>query len=334
MKQHTYILYHANCLDGMMSAAIAYKYFEEMATLYVDKDNPYRKSYKALADLTGIPTQIEPVNPEQSYLDKVHFIAVSYQEPVPELIPDSTVYILDFSYPREVLLKLMEDHQKVLVLDHHKSAKEQLSGFANAFFNMDESGATMTWKYFYPDQPVPLAVQMIRDRDLWLWEMPNTKPFTEAVYNLEQMDVKQWQVLFNDTYVFDLINKGQAIVKASENQVARQLKSMYWACLPQHCKDVVPFINSSHLISETCQAMYTNYPEAPYVVMWYQVGDTVKVSLRSRKDTGADVSAVAKVYGGGGHLRASGFSIEAEDWFYDSFYGLLPDQETKWNVYQ
>lgn len=285
----------------MMSAAIAYKYFQELAP-----------------DLN----LIDPTYSVQEYKDRVKYIPVKYQEDPPSMEPNSIVYILDFSYPRETLLDLMEDHDEVWVLDHHESAKKQLSGFNNAFFNLNESGATLTWRYFFPTQPVPYTVQMIKDRDLWQWQLDETRPFTEALYNLFDMNVEEWQRLLvaNATdkkdlgyIVNDLINQGSTLLKASHKQIERQLNNVYWAKLPRH-DDLIPMINSPHLISETCEAMYNKFPEAPYVAMWYCEGEVVKVSLRSSK-TGANVSIVAGMYRGGGHPGAAGFNIPIQQWF-------------------
>ena len=293
----TYVLYHANCLDGMMCAAIAYKYFQELANTLNLKDPTYT---------------------DEQYLDRVQYIPVKYQEDPPVMEPNSIVYILDFSYPRKTLFDLMEEHKEVLILDHHESAKKQLSGFANAFFNLNESGATMTWNYFFPDKEIPYTVQMIKDRDLWQWQLPDTHSFTEAVYNLLDMDVKQWQRLLTSdnelsSTVQDLINQGDSLLTVSRKQIDKQLNKLYWAKLPQH-DELIPMINSPHLISETCEAMYNKFPEAPYVVMWNCEGDVVKLSLRSSK-TGANVSLVAGVYGGGGHPHASGATIPTQQWF-------------------
>lgn len=285
----TEILYHSNCLDGMMSAAIVYKYLTEQLN-YTE--------------------------------DEFRFTPVKYQEPLPKLTPDSYVYIVDFSYPREVILDLHEKHENVIILDHHKTAQEQLLGLRNAFFDINESGATLTWKYFYPEKPVPYTVQMIRDRDLWLWELPQTEAFTEAIYNLLKLDVKSWQRLLTSNctnpddlgvVVNNLIGQGKAIVAASRNQIEKQLDNVYWSKLPLH-DDLIPMINSGHLISKTCQALYTKFSDAPYVAMWTLKDDKVFVALRS-SSTGADVSQIAKVYGGGGHKNSAGATIPAAKWF-------------------
>lgn len=281
------ILYHANCLDGIMSASIVYKYLKEC-----------------------------DISPEE-----MRFTPVRYQEALPQLTPNALVYIVDFSYAREVILDLQSKHE-VIIYDHHKTAQEQLLGLRNAFFDLKESGASLTWKQLFPDQPVPYTVQMIRDRDLWLWQLPDTKPFTEAVYNLLNMDVITWQRLLTTNcqdednlgqVLSDLINQGNVITKVAENQVQKQLQNVYWSKLPLH-NDLIPMINSGHLISETCQAMYTKFTQAPYVAMWTMKDDKVFVSLRS-SPTGADVSEVAKVYAGGGHSKSAGFTTTVKQWF-------------------
>ncbi len=276
----TYVIYHGNCLDGFCSATIAYKFFQE--------HHPNTK---------------------------VEYIAGYHQSPVPKMGKNSVIYLLDFSYPRNIILELQNDHQKVIILDHHKTAQEALMGLSGAFFNLNKSGAVLTWNYFFPESPLPWSVKMFDDRDLWKWEIEQTKPFTEAVLNLVDFDLDTWQNLLNDDrYVSNLVEQGKTIVRAGKNQVKNQLKNVYWANLPEQ-PDRVPMINSPHMVSETCQAMYDKFPQAPYVVMWSCIDDTIVINLRSRKNGGADVSQVAKHYGGGGHKNAAGAKINVKQWF-------------------
>ncbi len=50
-------------------------------------------------------------------------------------------------------------------------------------------------------------------------------------------------------------------------------------------------------------------PEAKYAVFIRQDGNVIKGSLRSDPAKGIDVSKIAKIFGGGGHRYASGFSV-------------------------
>ena len=141
------ILYHKGCLDGLGSAFIA--------------DMAY----------SGAP-EFGPVK----------CIPVDYGDTrLPQLSRDDHVLIVDFSYPRDVLVRLEKDVKSLLVLDHHKTAEENLRGLPFAKFDMDKSGVGLTWEHFYPGVPMPRCFQHIQDRDLWKFEMPATTLITLAM---------------------------------------------------------------------------------------------------------------------------------------------------------
>ena len=58
--------------------------------------------------------------------------AAGYGSPPPE-VGGRDVVIVDFSYKREVLEALAKEARSVLVLDHHKTAQEDLAGVAELF---------------------------------------------------------------------------------------------------------------------------------------------------------------------------------------------------------
>lgn len=112
------------------------------------------------------------------------------------------VLIVDFSYPRSTLEALAREARSVLVLDHHATAAEQLSdvpqfdilthcdweiwqqdvGFTEgnlyAVFDMNRSGAGITWDYLHPGKPRPRLIDLVEDRDLWRFKHgPETRQF-------------------------------------------------------------------------------------------------------------------------------------------------------------
>lgn len=274
----TYVLYHNNCLDGFMSAVIAYSKLGE----------------------------------------KAEYIGVNHQENPPVMEKDSIIYFVDFAYPRPITENLQKKHKEMIILDHHKTAQEQLLGLKgiSALFNLNKSGAMLTWEYFYPNVCPPYAVKLIQDRDLWQWEFPETKPFTDALYNLEDMNhPRNWVKFLSDNSVCEsLIDKGKIIAHISQRQVEKKItKMMYWGKLPKH-DDLVPMLNTSELISETCQGMYQQYPSAPYVVCWYVIEQKVRISLRTSHPN-INVGYIAQEYGGGGHPASAGATISLVDWF-------------------
>ena len=124
----SYVLYHANCFDGMGAAYAAW-------------------------------TQLGDVN--------VEYIPVQYGSPPPETEAGSNVYIVDFSYSKGTLDEIKGKSAHMIVLDHHKTAAEDLDGYPGAIFDMKRSGAMLAWDYFHPGVHAPLLLDYIQDRDLW-----------------------------------------------------------------------------------------------------------------------------------------------------------------------
>jgi hypothetical protein len=239
-------------------------------------------------------------------------IPVAYQQPVPDLKGGSEVYILDFSYPKEILKDLMTSHAQVVVLDHHKTALNELSGFSNAIFDLTKCGARLTWEYFYSNEPVPLIVKHIEDRDLWKFDLPETKALTMALWHHCTLDnPKSWLPLLTEIPT-ELYSLGQILLEVQASQIEKQLAYVYLATLPDS-STFIPMLNSALEVSETGHAMNEAYPETPYSCCWTQTGDKIKASLRTNKSE-VDVGLIAKAYGGGGHPKAAGFVMSVKDW--------------------
>ena len=70
-----------------------------------------------------------------------------------------------------------------------------------------------------------------------------------------------------------------------------------------------PLVNCAdyEIISELCHQMLDKYPEAPFVASWVRGKSNISYSLRSVPDF--DCSAIAKLYGGGGHKNSAGFRM-------------------------
>lgn len=107
---------------------------------------------------------------ERGLSDKLKMHEVQYGQPVPiniaELTKLDAVYILDFSYSREILESINEKVGVLVVLDHHKTAEAHLLGLPYAHFDMTKSGALLAWEYFFPDEEPPMPCLYVNDRDL------------------------------------------------------------------------------------------------------------------------------------------------------------------------
>lgn len=118
--------------------------------------------------------------------DGADYLPVNHGQPPPD-VAGRRVYILDFSYRRDVLLGMAGAAFGVVVLDHHKTALAELGGLSaeanNLFcvFDMGKCGARLAWEYFHPGCEVPLLVKYVEDRDLWLWAMPHSREISAAI---------------------------------------------------------------------------------------------------------------------------------------------------------
>jgi oligoribonuclease NrnB/cAMP/cGMP phosphodiesterase (DHH superfamily) len=70
----------------------------------------------------------------------------------------------------------------------------------------------------------------------------------------------------------------------------------------------VLLVNASHWMSEIGSRLA---PDCDFAMIWYYDHETayIKVSLRAFHDT-VDVSEVSKKFGGGGHKKAAGFTLD------------------------
>ncbi|MEW6283771.1 MAG: hypothetical protein AB1758_34485 [Candidatus Eremiobacterota bacterium] len=259
-KSATHILYHARCDDGFGAAWAA---------------------WKALGDAAV-------------------YIPVSHGHPPPEeLAPDSRVVIVDFSYARPTLLELKERCADLFVLDHHKTAREELAGLPFTRFDMDRSGAHLAWDFWHPGSPLPDLLAYVEDKDLWRFALPDSKEVAAALRSYP-MDFKLW-----DEFTVDLLKReGATLLRLQEQLVWSACERARWAEVGGHR---VPIVNATDFRSEIANRLCDLHPQAPFAAAYYDdESGNRNWSLRSVGDF--DVSKLARSLGGGGHKNSAGFS--------------------------
>jgi hypothetical protein len=226
------------------------------------------------------------------------YCPVNHGNPPPALPSDATVVMLDIAYPRDVALALRDRVKRLLILDHHKSAQEELGDLDFAYFDMDCSGAMLGWSFAHPGEEPPPLIGYVQDRDLWRFILPNSREVSAALGS-HPMDFQVWKALD----VRDLEREGTAILRFRNQTVESIVGFARWGEIGGYR---VPIVNATAHWSDVGEAMLKKYPDAPFVGAWFEDSEgTRRWSLRSRKDF--DVSVVAKKLGGGGHAQASGF---------------------------
>ena len=281
MSTPVHILYHAHCADGFGAALVAWMVFG----------------------------------------DSAHFHAVQYGEPLPEIEDGARVFIVDFSYPRPVLDALAA-RMTLTVLDHHKTAAEALAGFRHGFFDLTKSGAVLAWEHFrnhWPEVifgPVPKLLLYVQDRDLWQWELPDSRAVNAGLYARPRTFV-EWLTLigYGTGGIAQLRVEGEIVLRVSAQMVESIVKRARWELWTGDDGGAIgiPVVNTPVLQSETCHRLLELHPEAPWCAAYFDQpglddpGSIERVwSLRSRGTV--DVSAIAKRHGGGGHHNAAGYT--------------------------
>lgn len=276
------IIYHGNCADGFTAAWVTRKRFTD-------------------AD----------------------FHPGVYQDPPPD-VSGREVYLVDFSYKRPVLENMIAKAKRLVVIDHHKTAAADLAflmpcathdalaaaesisgGMAFALFDMERSGARLAWDFFHPSDPVPQLVRYVEDRDLWRFGLPNSREVNAWIFSNEY-SFEHWDRM--STYLVDdldgAVMQGAAIERKHHKDVGELVATLkrrmaiggveVWAAnLPYTLTS-----DAGHLMAQG----------EPFAACYWDTAEGRVFSLRS-SDDGADVSAIAAKYGGGGHARAAGFRL-------------------------
>ena len=202
------ILYHADCPDGFGAAYAAWRHYGDTAA--------YRPMHHGqrweMAEIAG-----------------------------------HEVYILDFSFPPDVLETMASLANSVIQIDHHASARRPWVGRLTKttdggesyrhptlpltlIFDLGKSGARLAWEHFHPAQPMPLILRHVEDMDLWRFAMPGTRALGRAL-RLLAFDFAVWDELIRHTPDPDcprytaFVAEGEAIERFFQIEVARLAQS-------------------------------------------------------------------------------------------------------------
>lgn len=253
--------------------------------------------------------------------------AAHYGEPPPD-VRGRRVYIVDFSYPRVVLDQMVSDCDSLLVLDHHKTAEEDLRGHPHAVFDANESGASLTWRHFHPNEEPPALVRYVRDRDLWLWALPESRSVSEYV-RLYDFDLGRWDALVAKLESDEGLHAAVGVGDALRGATAKRVKEQAARAVSMTIRGV-PFqvVNAATDFSEVAGACSAETGAG--AAYFHRSDGRVQFSLRSEGRT-VDVAVVAKAFGGGGHASAAGFDVSLQ-----GFLGIMggADERPTGNAYQ
>lgn len=310
--QFNYIIYHKGCLDGFSGFFVCY--------------------------LSGRLTDDVEIYPD-----------VPSATNVPPNIGGKELIIIDVAYKKKVLEHIFKYAKSVVFIDHHISIKEDVEDLyarynkkdnISIIYDENRSGATLTWKYLFSRQKIPLFLKYVEDQDTGKWKYPKTKPFIfalRAYYHLstENKSLNKWFRLLDRKNVAEIVNMGIFMKDYNDHlininiprhtlhkfpsQLIFNLKPSIFDKLGQYTVAVFCGFNCPS-VTELAQSALDRI-DCDFVIMWiYNLEKKEYVlSMRSKK---VDVSLIATIFGGGGHKLAAAGSFSATSYKIDDlFYG-------------
>lgn len=298
MSKYNYIIYHKNCIDGFTGFIIL------MGTDKIDKN---AKIYPDIPAAKNIPHDIE----------------------------NKDVIIIDVAYKYNILKEIMTLAKSVTFIDHHITIKDDVQQIISELNNKNHivyyddkmSGASLTWKYFYPKKKIPLFIKYVADNDTGAWVLKHTIPFITALdvnysFDLTSENIKKWDNLYNKKEVIRLIKKGYIYEEYKNNIIKYNSQRYSLEAFPSEkiynehidlfrhpgqykvavfCGTGCP--NVTDLAKEMLRTI-----DCDFVIIWSLNLDKKEFVL-SFRSLDVDVGSISKAFGGGGHKLAAACSF-------------------------
>ena len=282
-------IYHSIDLDGFMSAAIVKHWFNS----------------KRLFEARRIVNSNGTLNEET-----LDFIGYNYGQPIPYLLEYDQVIMVDVSFPFEELKgksvsRMFQLFQKLnanfIWIDHHISAikdnigleyindkGEDTSTLFNGLRNTKYAACELTWKYFFPNEPMPEIVRL-----LGLYDSFRHKGTNEEIKVLEfQYGARAYIKNYEDAYSF-LIEE----LSETESSIVNRL----------HLEGISVY---QYLCTEAKQA-YKNGFEIEFIKKELaKVGDTIYSKGYGSNNIKWDTGVIKNIYPYGSDIDTFEYVIE------------------------
>ncbi|WP_432361018.1 DHH family phosphoesterase [Sporosarcina sp. UB5] len=238
---------------------------------------------------------------------------------------DTFLFITDLSVNEENenrLAAFYEDGGKVQLIDHHKTAlhfneyewghvvvedeEGQLASATSLFYEY-----LVTHQLMEPSESVAEFVELVRQYDTWEWEKNNNQYAQRLnalffLMTIEEFEETMTSRLLADEH-FDFDEFEKKILDMEEDKIERYIRRKRRELVQSEADGLfagIVYAESYH--SELGNELGKEYPHLDYIAI-LNIGGK-RVGFRTIHDH-IDVSEVAGKFGGGGHAKASGCSM-------------------------
>lgn len=256
------VLYHGGCPDGFSGAWAAWKKFGP------------RADYIPLYDRRRPPRDLK----------------------------ERDLYLIDWTYPAEVMRELVRANRSVVVIDHHEAMRKDMREAAAAIYSSKHSGAVLAWRYFLPNRKMPKLLNYVEDYDLWKMRFRDTEAL-QVVIDMRDMDFQAWNKLAVEVENSSGRKKltvlgGQLLIQKSK--IVRQLTGIAQPVIFRGYR--VMAVNSPVFRNEVGHELAKREPH--FSICWWQDPKQVRISFRSAKSF--DLLKAFGKMGVAGHPNAAG----------------------------
>lgn len=245
----------------------------------------------------------------RKYGDQADYVAGVYQQPPPD-VTGRDVYLVDFSYKHDVVERMLDIAAHVTLIDHHKTAIEDLALIKSDKFtrytDLNRSGAMLAWDFLFVAEQPPQLLLHIQDRDLWRFLLSDTREISAALFSYEY-SFEVWDTLMNldPAGLYGMVLAGAAI----ERKLQKDVRELLAVCQRTMVIGGVEVPVASLPYTMVSEAAHQMAQGVPFAACYWDTKDGRVFGLRSAPELGIDVSDIAKLYGGGGHAHAAGFTV-------------------------
>lgn len=226
LKKPPVVIWHAGCTDGFAALWAVYRAFGEVEAVR----GYYQSTDEEIARLT-------------------------------ELIAGREVFIVDLSYPLDVIQRWRGHAKRIVLLDHHKTAFEKLAPLLSAtepidhdkarksvvtepdltiVLDKDRSGCGITWDYLFGAGPAvvaiphterPWLINYVEDRDTWKFALDNSREINAFVKHQDQT-FERWDCMADALTLSDAVLSGIAAKTVVDHYVEKAVNTARIVALP------------------------------------------------------------------------------------------------------